>query len=463
MVLNAASAVTATSNAFGSGAIATGINATAIGEGANAATENSVALGAGSTITLDPTAAANALPRSGTVFANFTIAENNDAKGEANLGNRLVTGVADGRIDATSSDAVNGSQLYQVATQVDTNATDIANLDTRVTTNETNIAKNTTDIASNATKIADNATDIATNKANITSNTTRITTNENAITNLDARVTTNEGAIAKNVTDISDLDTRVTTNESAIATNKTNIATNAADIAVLQKNSCMDAAATTSFACGEGAGFGTATEATAVGDSAQATANGATAMGYKSEASGENSAAVGQGAQATHENAIALGAGSITTLSPADAKSAYNGTVIGTNVTLKLGTDATGEANLGNRLVTGIADGRVAAGSSDAVNGHQLYQVASVVDSNTTRIVKNETDIANLDTRVTVNEGNIANNTALLQKHGDVLDNHETRITNLEGKGRQGLQRSSQRDQRRCSLGSCPPGALCGA
>ncbi len=47
-----------------------------------------------------------------------------------------ITNVADGDISATSSDAVNGSQLYATNQQVETNTTNITDLDGRVTTVE---------------------------------------------------------------------------------------------------------------------------------------------------------------------------------------------------------------------------------------------------------------------------------------------------------------------------------------
>jgi len=53
---------------------------------------------------------------------------------------RTITNVTDGTLSATSSEAVNGSQLFATNENVAQNTTDIANLDTRVTTNETDIA-----------------------------------------------------------------------------------------------------------------------------------------------------------------------------------------------------------------------------------------------------------------------------------------------------------------------------------
>ena len=54
-------------------------------------------------------------------------------------GGLMVTNVAPGAVNATSTDAVNGSQLFATNQQVTQNATDIANLDGRVTTIEGDI------------------------------------------------------------------------------------------------------------------------------------------------------------------------------------------------------------------------------------------------------------------------------------------------------------------------------------
>ena len=77
--------------------------------------------------------------------------------------NGKISGVADGDISATSTDAINGSQLHQTNENV-------AALDKRVTKNEQDIAQNKADIAQNKADIATNKADIATNKANIAQN-----------------------------------------------------------------------------------------------------------------------------------------------------------------------------------------------------------------------------------------------------------------------------------------------------
>ncbi|MEK0045022.1 YadA-like family protein [Escherichia albertii] len=83
------------------------------------------------------------------------------AKHGANGTDSVITNVANGTVSASSKDAVNGSQLKTTQDDVDINTANIA-------TNTSNIATNTTDIAANTSNIATNTTDIATNTSNIT-------------------------------------------------------------------------------------------------------------------------------------------------------------------------------------------------------------------------------------------------------------------------------------------------------
>ena len=88
--------------------------------------------------------------------------------------NGKISGVADGEISKTSTDAINGSQLHQTNENV-------AALDKRVTDNEAAIKKN-------QAAIEKNANDIATNKANIEKNANDIATNKQNIDKLNTRV-----------------------------------------------------------------------------------------------------------------------------------------------------------------------------------------------------------------------------------------------------------------------------------
>ena len=107
----------ASSIAVGETVKSTGTNSVAIGTGAKAANENAIALGAGS-----ETAAAVATPSATINGTAHNFAGTNPAStvsvGKAGS-ERTITNVAAGRISAASTDAINGSQLYAVTSEVE--------------------------------------------------------------------------------------------------------------------------------------------------------------------------------------------------------------------------------------------------------------------------------------------------------------------------------------------------------
>ncbi len=78
-----------------------------------------------------------------------------------------ISGVAAGAITADSTDAVNGSQLYNTNQNVAQNKADIAQNKADIAQNKADIAQNKADIAQNKADIAQNKADIAQNKADI--------------------------------------------------------------------------------------------------------------------------------------------------------------------------------------------------------------------------------------------------------------------------------------------------------
>ncbi|EGF0668391.1 autotransporter adhesin SadA, partial [Salmonella enterica] len=94
-----------------------------------------------------------------------------------------ITNLAAGTLAADSTDAVNGSQLFDTNEKVDKNTADIA-------TNTDSINQNTADITANTDSINQNTTDIAANTTSINQNTTDIATNTTNINSLSDSVTT---------------------------------------------------------------------------------------------------------------------------------------------------------------------------------------------------------------------------------------------------------------------------------
>ena len=102
---------------LGNSATVTGANGLALGNNTKVANDNAVAIGNGS-----ETAAAVATPSATINGVTHNFAGTNPAStvsvGKAGM-ERTVTNVAAGRISATSTDAINGSQLFAVKTEVE--------------------------------------------------------------------------------------------------------------------------------------------------------------------------------------------------------------------------------------------------------------------------------------------------------------------------------------------------------
>ena len=108
------------STAFGSGTSATGLAASAFGVGASASKDKSVAIGAGSNTSMDAAPITTATVN-GITYNGFAGAKKITEGSQVSVGRedheRQIKHVAPGEISATSTDAINGSQLYQVAVQ----------------------------------------------------------------------------------------------------------------------------------------------------------------------------------------------------------------------------------------------------------------------------------------------------------------------------------------------------------
>ena len=103
------------STAFGSGTSASGIGAAAFGVGASASQNKSVAIGAGSRTNTDATAVTTATVN-GITYSGFAGTDHITPGSQVSFGSegyeRQLKHVAPGAITATSTDAINGSQLY---------------------------------------------------------------------------------------------------------------------------------------------------------------------------------------------------------------------------------------------------------------------------------------------------------------------------------------------------------------
>ncbi|WP_244124737.1 YadA family autotransporter adhesin [Burkholderia gladioli] len=105
------------------------------------------------------------------------------------------------------------------------------------------------------------------------------------------------------------------------------------------------------------------------------------ARGKDSIASGVDSIAIGPSATANADNSVAIGKGSIASAAMPVSSATIGGSTFGNFA----GSKPIGTVNIGapgfERQLTGLAAGRISAGSTDAVNGSQLFQTNAAVAS----------------------------------------------------------------------------------
>lgn len=190
------------SMAIGTHTKATSIDAVAIGNNIIADKQNSVAIGTNSVT--DDAVGVDGITINGTrhVFAGEQPASvvSFGSRGRAGAGgvkyyNRQLQNVSAGRVEADSLDAINGSQLFAVVGEVETNATNITKNAQAIATNKQNIK----DIAIGLNMLGDVVNDheqaIANNTTAITNNANKINANTNAINGLGQKVATNTADI----------------------------------------------------------------------------------------------------------------------------------------------------------------------------------------------------------------------------------------------------------------------------
>ncbi len=335
-----------------------------------------------------------------------------------------ITNLAAGTLAADSTDAVNGSQLFDTNEKVDQNTADIiANTDSinqntaDITANTDSINQNTTDIAANTTSINQNTTDIATNTTNINNLSDSVTTltddallwdadsgafsanhsgSASKITNLAAGTLAADSTDAVNGSQLFDTNEKVDQNTADITTNTDSINQNTTDIAT------------------------NTTNINNLSDSVTTLADDALLWDANSGAFSANHA--GSASKITN-----LAAGTLA----ADSTDAVNGSqLFATNEnvsqnTTDIATNTTNINNLSDSVTTltddallwdadsgafsakhagsaskiiNVAAGDLSEDSTDAVNGSQLYETNQKVDQNTSDIADINTTITNLGT-----------------------------------------------------------------
>ncbi|HGG4488678.1 TPA: YadA-like family protein [Salmonella enterica subsp. enterica serovar 1,4,[5],12:b:-] len=261
-----------------------------------------------------------------------------------------ITNLAAGTLAADSTDAVNGSQLYETNQKVDQNTSAIADINTSIT-----------NLGTDALSWDDEEGAFSASHG---------TSGTNKITNVAAGEIASDSTDAVNGSQLYETNMLISQYSESISqlagdTSETYITENGTGVKYIRTN-----------------------DNGLEGQDAYATGNGATAVGYDAVASGAGSLALGQNSSSSIEGSIALGSGSTSnraiTTGIRETSVTSDGVVIGYNTTdrkllgaLSLGTD--GESY---RQITNVADGSEA---QDAVTVRQLQNAIGAVTTTPTK------------------------------------------------------------------------------
>lgn len=207
----------------GTHTFATAIDAVALGNNAVADNPNSVALGTNSVT--DSAVGVDGITINGTrhIFAGEQPAsvvsfgsKNRAGYGGVKQYNRQLQNVSAGRIEADSLDAINGSQLFAVVDEVETNAKAINNNKTAIIKTQNNLKDLAVGVQMLGDIVQDNATNISNNTKAITDLGKQVNTNTTDIKTIKSDVANTEKQVNVNTKDIADLKGKVNTSTTAV-------------------------------------------------------------------------------------------------------------------------------------------------------------------------------------------------------------------------------------------------------
>ncbi|HFF1861697.1 TPA: YadA-like family protein [Escherichia coli] len=358
--------------ALGNGSITGGINAIALGQGSYAGLENGTAIGA----------QASAQGKNSVALGAGSVATDADTVSVGNTtAQRQIVNMAAGDISTTSTDAINGSQLYAISKSVADNVGGGATVNAQgvVTSPNYRLKSGIFGTVGDALTGLDNNT-LQWDSLKKAYSAAHGTDTTSTITNV------KDGAISDTSKDAVNGSQLKTTNDN-VATNTANITTNTNSINTLTDSvgDLKDDALLwngTAFSAAHG------TEATSKITNVK---DGDLTAGSTDAVNGSQLKTTNDAVAANTTN-IATNTTNITNLTDAvdslgDDSLLWNATAGAFSAAH--GTEATSK-------ITNVTAGDLTAGSTDAVNGSQLKTTNDAVAANTTNIATNTTNITNL-------------------------------------------------------------------
>ena len=383
------------STALGTNATATKFGTVALGTGANANITNAVAIGM-----------ASATDKEGIAYKGKDIlgtsyswagGESVDPGDVVSVGKkkyeRQIINLAPGDISATSTDAINGSQLYAAMAEIE--KIRYFSVKSNVTGNQNNTGAS----GVNAIAIGPNASTITEASITMGLNANASDRGKNAVAiGTDAKTTAENGvSLGHKANSEYSNSTAIGYSSHANGGNATAVGTNAKAVTNSTALGSNTDAKELGVAIGHTASSAYAGVATgananvssiygiAVGNNANASAEASIAIGKGAVGTAADGVAIGSSANATVQNSVALGKDSVA------AGNVFGGTAheaafknddgVSENKQFKAGlaNNSLGAVSVGKegfeRQIQNVGAGRVTANSTDAINGSQLYTV----------------------------------------------------------------------------------------
>ena len=443
----------ALSLAIGTKSKATVFGATALGTGAKATKLNSVALGAASNITKAGEAHVERTILGTTyTWAGGAQVDEGDVVSIGDKGyERQIINLAPGDISATSTDAINGSQLYAAMAEIE--KIRYFSVKSNVTGNQNNTGASGVDsiaIGPNASSTADRGIAVGLNSQASQPNT--ISLGWNAKTSAVNSIALGTNANASGINALAFGDGAVGSSDNTIAMGGASRATAYSSMAFglgsnasgrfsiamgEQSNAAVEhsiatgysASAKEAFAISQGAYSEARQRATiALGYTAKATDQDAMALGSFANASANSAVALGPHAKSNAYRSVALGSHSEAGSNAFDAtsSSATFKDAAGADTTIRFAASSStmgGAVSVGKageeRQIHNVAAGRLSATSTDAINGSQLY---TVLNNSGFNVLENNASKARINNNNVVNFKNGTQTTAVVTKTANGTD-----------------------------------------
>ncbi|WP_167470016.1 YadA-like family protein [Vreelandella andesensis] len=417
----------------------------AFGTNARSEAQQGIALGAGATVSHDQSVAlgSNSSTQEAVATQGITLIGNDysfagttpmSTVSVGSVGNeRTITNVAAGRVGETSTDAINGSQLFasnQAIEEVSATANAGWNLSVEegdasnvAPTGEVNLLSDDGNILITQATV-NNREEVSFGLSDDVSITNSLTVGQDGpVISSEGITNVAEGNVSADSKDAINGSQLYATNQwiEVLENSVTNVVGDGSD-AFITNN-------------GRGIRYVRTNDSSLAVSDAFAQGQGSTAVGYEAIASADRALAMGYNAIASHQGSVALGENARTAAAVGTASVEIAGQTYQFAGVSPVATVSVGSAGA-ERTVTNVAAGRVSAESTDAINGSQLYATNQAVGALGNRVTNVEGDISNitndladLDGRAVAydrnDDGNVTYDTITLEGDGG------TTITNV--------------------------------